>query len=166
MSNDGEMSEIDRVADRVGELLDARGAAVAVAESLTGGMIVSALARVEGSGEWLRGGIVAYARGVKHGLLAVRDGPVVSQGAAHDMAVNVARLLDAGVGVSITGVGGPEPQDGVEPGVVWIGVAVAGAPCTPNCHEFEGSPTEVCEAGTLTALERLAEALERRARRT
>ena len=47
MSTDGEMSEIDRVADRVGELLDARGAAVAVAESLTGGMIVSALARVD-----------------------------------------------------------------------------------------------------------------------
>ena len=155
----GDRPTIDDLAARAADALRASGASLAVAESLTGGMVVSHLARREGASDWLRGGIVAYASSVKHDLLEVRDGPVVSRGAAHDLAVNVARLLDATVGLSVTGVGGPDPQDGVEPGTVWIGVAVAGEPCEPTCHEFEGSPTEVCEATTHTVLQRLLEAL-------
>jgi nicotinamide-nucleotide amidase len=155
----GDRPTIDDLAARAAAGLRASAATLAVAESLTGGMVVSHLARTEGASDWLRGGIVAYASSVKHGLLEVRDGPVVSRGAAHDLAVNVARLLDATVGLSITGVGGPDPQDGIEPGTVWIGVSVAGEPCDPTCHRFEGSPTEVCEASTNAALGRLLEAL-------
>jgi len=150
---------IDDLAARVADVLQASGATLAVAESLTGGMVVSHLARTEGASDWLRGGIVAYASSVKHGLLEVRDGPVVSRGAAHDLAVNVARLLDATVGLSITGVGGPDPQDGIEPGTVWIGASIAGEPCVPTCHQLEGSPTEVCEASVRAALGHLLEAL-------
>ena len=76
-------------------------------------------AKASGSSEWFRGGIVAYSSAVKYRLLGVPDGPVVSEAAAVAMARGVGRLLEADVAVAVTGVGGPEPQDGEPPGTVW-----------------------------------------------
>src|SRR5688572_4998019 len=96
------------------------GSTVAVAESLTGGMLSSRLARREGASDWFRGGVVAYSRLTKERLLGIGDVPVVSEAAARAMAENVARLLSADLAVAVTGVGGPDPEDGVPPGTVWI----------------------------------------------
>jgi nicotinamide-nucleotide amidase len=105
------------------KLLLAHGITVAVAESVTGGLVASRMVGVAGASTWFRGGIVSYASEVKFNLLGVPEGPVVSSDAAAAMAVGVADRLGADVGLSITGVAGPEPQDGQRPGTVFVAVS-------------------------------------------
>ncbi|MGQ0431546.1 MAG: competence/damage-inducible protein A [Microthrixaceae bacterium] len=108
----------------IGRMLRERGLTVAVAESLTGGLVASRIVSVPGSSDWFRGGVVAYASEVKHKVLDVPDGPVVSEAAATAMADGVRRLLGADVGLSTTGVAGPTEQEGQPPGTVWLGMAI------------------------------------------
>lgn len=120
-----------------------RGLSLAVAESLTGGLVTSRFAEAPGASEWLRGGLVAYSREVKHQVLDVPPGPVVSAAAAASMASGAARLLGADVAVSVTGVGGPDDQDGQPPGTVWVATypPSLGAPVR---LDLEGDPGEIC----------------------
>ena len=119
---------------------------------------MQALARREGSGDWLMGGVVAYHRDVKHGLLGVTDDVVVSANAACQMASGARAALGAGLGIAVTGAGGPEPQDGQPPGTVWIAVDDGGAPVSALLR-LSGDPEQVCidsVAGALSfATERL-----------
>lgn len=150
----------DDLAARIAERAQEQDRTVAVAESLTGGMVASALARAEDASTWFRGGIVAYSSEVKHDLLDVPEGPVVSPESAAAMAESVARLLGADVTVAVTGAGGPDPQDGQPPGTVWIAAhdtRAAGA--EPHQHRFSGSPAEVCHASAVASLEALLTAL-------
>jgi nicotinamide-nucleotide amidase len=107
----------------VAALLVERGATLAVAESLTGGLVAARLVNVPGASTWFRGGVVSYASDVKRTLLAVPPGPVVSREAAAAMAAEVRRLLGADIGLGVTGVAGPDPQDGEPPGTVFLAVA-------------------------------------------
>jgi PncC family amidohydrolase len=91
---------------RIGEALQQRGETLAIAESLTGGLLAASFARASGAGDWFRGGMVAYASLVKHSLLGVPAGPVVSAQAAAAMAAGAGRVLQAAVGLAVTGVGG------------------------------------------------------------
>lgn len=109
----------------VGQLLCGLGYRVAVAESLTAGLVSARLASVPGASAWLAGAVVCYGEDVKRELLGVGPGPVVSERAAKEMALGVARLLHAQVGLSLTGVAGPETQDGQPVGTVFIGLYVA-----------------------------------------
>jgi nicotinamide-nucleotide amidase len=111
-------------------LLAAQQATVAVAESLTGGALASALVDVPGSSVAFRGGVVAYASELKTELLGVDAGLLAAGGAvqaevAVQMARGVARRLGTTYGVATTGVAGPDPVDGVAPGTAYV--AVAGA---------------------------------------
>jgi nicotinamide-nucleotide amidase len=89
--------------------------------------------------------VVAYSAEVKRQLLGVRPGPVVSRGAVLDMARGAALLFDADCAVAVSGVGGPDPQDGLPPGTVWLAV-VAGDHQRAELHRFAGDPDEVCAA--------------------
>lgn len=111
----------------LGESLVSRGETLAVAESLTGGMVSSRLVGVPGASRWFRGGVVSYASEVKRRLLGASEGPVVSAEAARAMAEGVRSLLGAGVGLALTGVAGPETQDGEPVGTVFVGMAGPGA---------------------------------------
>jgi len=108
----------------VGRMLLDRGLTVAVAESLTGGLVASRMVGIPGASDWFRGGVVAYDGEVKVDLLGVPDGPVVSEAAAMAMADGVRRLLHADVGLSTTGVAGPTEQEGHPAGTVWLGLAL------------------------------------------
>jgi nicotinamide-nucleotide amidase len=112
--------------DAVGRLLLAGGLTLAVAESLTGGMVASRLVDVVGASNWFRGGVVSYASEVKFDVLGVREGPVVTAEAAEEMASGAARLLSADVGLSTTGVAGPEEQEGKPVGTVFVGLHLDG----------------------------------------
>lgn len=151
--------DLDRIAARVSDVATSTGRTVAVAESLTGGLLSSALAAAGGSGRWYRGAVVAYASGVKHDVLGVPDGPVVDAGAAQVMAEQARKLLGADVAVALTGVGGPDPQDGHEPGTVFIAIA-DGATDDVVRREFPGEPGDVCAGCAAAALRFLAERLE------
>jgi len=114
----------------VGRLLAGAGWYLAVAESLTGGLIGGRLTAVPGAGDWFRGGVICYDTDVKRDLLEIGDVPAVSEEAASRMAAGVARLLDAEVGLAVTGVAGPTEQDGQPVGTVWIGLHWPGGEVT------------------------------------
>jgi len=112
----------------VSRLLLARGATVAAAESLTGGLLGSLLSETPGSSDTFRGAVVAYATTLKTALLGVpvellaERGPVDSD-VAVAMAHGVRTRLGATYGVALTGVAGPDIQDGATPGTVYVGIA-------------------------------------------
>lgn len=108
----------------VGRMLRERGLTVAVAESLTGGLVASRMVSIAGSSDWFRGGVVAYASDVKFDLLGVPEGPVVCREAAEAMAEGVRRVLGADVGLATTGVAGPTEQEDQPVGTVWLGLAL------------------------------------------
>src|SRR3954447_15933565 len=141
---------------RLGALLEHGGVPVAVAESLTGGELSARLASTPGSSAWFRGGVVAYASDVKHELLDVPPGPVVSESAATAMARGVCRLLGAEVATAVTGVGGPDPRDGEPPGTVWLALCDEGT-VTARLERLDGSPAEIVDATCACALEWLVE---------
>lgn len=138
----------------VGRLLVARGLTLAVAESLTGGLLASRIVAISGASEWFRGGIVAYAGDVKVELLDVPPGPVVSEAAACAMAVGVRRRLGADVGLSTTGVAGPSEQDGEKPGVVWLGLAF-GEDVSAIRVQLPGDRDRVRQMAVISAVDRL-----------
>lgn len=112
-------------------LLVGRGATVAVAESLTGGLLGAELTEMPGSSATFAGGVIAYATPLKHALLGVPADLLAAHGAVHpEVAVAMARgvreRLGASYGLAVTGVAGPEPQDGHPVGTVHVAVADSG----------------------------------------
>lgn len=114
------------LAEAVAELALARGARLGVAESLTGGTVGAMLTEVPGASRWFAGSVVSYASQVKFRLLGVPEGPVVSAEAAATMAEGARTALGASVGLAVTGVAGPEPQEGLEVGTVFVAVSAPG----------------------------------------
>ncbi len=146
-------------AERIAEAAQRRGLTVAVAESLTGGLLASQLAAAPAAAEWFHGGVVAYSRRTKHEVLRVPPGPVVSATAALAMARGVAGLLDADLSVAVTGAGGPDPQDGQPPGTVWIAVSHDDRQHAELHHFAEPDPAAVCERTCTEALNALLTSL-------
>ncbi len=142
-------------------LLQRSGRSLAVAESLTGGQLSSRLAKLPGASQWYRGAVVAYASEVKHEVLGVRPGPVVSREAALDMAHGAAKLLDASVTIAVTGVGGPDPQDGQPPGTVWVAVWTDEGEEAVRL-DLGGDPEEIVEGTCRHCFDVLLEHLARR----
>ena len=140
--------------------LGARGLTLAVAESITGGLIASRLVNVAGASAWFRGGVVSYASDVKFELLGVTPGPVVSATAAEEMARGVARVLSADVGLSVTGVAGPEEQDGQPAGTVFVGVAMDGT-SEHVALRLPGDRPRVRAYSAISALDALRRVLDR-----
>ena len=116
----------EAIEDAVARVLGADGLTLGLAESLTGGLAASRLVNVPGASRWFRGSVVSYASEVKFDVLGVPEGPVVSEEAARAMAEGARRVLGADVGLSITGVAGPDPQDDQPPGTVFVGLARPG----------------------------------------
>ena len=142
----------------IAEAVVRSGLTVAAAESLTGGNIAAALSAIEGASTWFRGGVVAYGEEVKFNLLEVDRGPVIRAEVAEQMATGAARLLDADVAVSTTGVGGPGPQEDQPQGTVYIAVATD-SECVVHTYHFAGDPAEVVAKATAQALHDLAAVL-------
>ncbi|MFF8569086.1 CinA family protein [Streptomyces albidoflavus] len=112
-------------------LLEERGETLAVAESLTGGLVAAAVTAAPGASAAFRGSVTAYATELKARLLGVDEALLRARGAvdpevALQMAQGVRRELGAEWGVATTGVAGPEPQDGRPVGTVYVAVAGPG----------------------------------------
>ncbi|GAA2892708.1 CinA family protein [Microbacterium esteraromaticum] len=157
----------------VGQLIDAlreRGWTLGVAESLTGGAVASEVVSVPGASAALLGGVVAYATPVKHTLLGVDSRLLAEYGPVHpDVAVQMAEgvrravAVDgraADVGISTTGIAGPESPDGQPVGTVHVGIATpSGVQSVP--HLFSGTRAEIrrqaVEAAIAAALDAVRE---------
>jgi nicotinamide-nucleotide amidase len=160
MSAHGDSSALAR---QIVDVLTARGQTVAVAESLTGGLVAAALTSIPGASVVLRGGIVAYATELKSALLAVpaellaRRGPV-DPGVAAAMAAGVRDWLGATYGVSTTGVAGPGPADGKAQGTVFVAVDGPSGPLGSGLR-LAGSRQEVRDQAVAASLSLLVSAL-------
>lgn len=136
-----------------------RGETVSCAESLTGGLVADAFVTVPGTSTVFRGGVVAYATQLKHELLGVDADLLAARGAvdpdvALQMAAGVRRRLGSQWGVATTGVAGPEPQDGVPPGVVYVAVDGPGSHRVAR-HELAGDRERVRAVACERAIELL-----------
>ncbi|NUL48930.1 nicotinamide-nucleotide amidohydrolase family protein [Cellulosimicrobium funkei] len=108
-----------------------RGLTVATAESLTAGLLAATLAEVPGASGTLQGGVIAYQNHVKQDLLGVDADLLARHGAVHpevarQMAEGARRATGADLGISTTGVAGPEPHQGQPVGTVYVGLAGPG----------------------------------------
>jgi len=101
---------------------------------------------------------VAYARSVKRDASDTASS-VVSEQAAREIAAGARRLLGADVALSVTGVGGPDEQDGEQPGTVWVAVD-DGAHVDAFGHHFDGEPPDIVGESRLAALQALADRLD------
>ncbi|MFJ4747363.1 CinA family protein [Streptomyces albogriseolus] len=114
-------------ATEVVRLPTVKGGTLAVAESLTGGLVAAEITSVPGASKVFRGSVTAYATELKHRLLGV-DATLLAQRGAVDpqvaaqMAAGVRKALGADWGIATTGVAGPDPQDGQAVGTVYIAV--------------------------------------------
>ena len=126
---------------------------------MTGGQLAAGISEGPRASEWFRGGVVAYQPATKRKLLGVSDGPVVSERCAVEMARGVATLLDAEVGVALTGVGGPGPAEGQAPGTVWMAVHTPNGDVSQLAQLEEHDPSEVCTISCALAIRLANEAL-------
>jgi nicotinamide-nucleotide amidase len=133
---DGPVREREAAAEVIG-LLTERGQHIAVAESLTGGLLAAALTGIPGASAAFRGAVVAYATELKATILGVPAGLLERHGAVHPgvaaaMAAGVRRQLGAAVGAATTGVAGPDPADGQPVGTVYIAVSIGPGAAGPG----------------------------------
>lgn len=145
--------------------LSGAGRTLAVAESLTGGLVAAAVVEVPGASAVMRGGVVAYATDVKASVLGVDRDLLAARGAvdpdvAVAMAAGVRRLLGADVGLATTGVAGPGPQDGRAPGTVHVAVVTADGPQVRSLR-LPGDRAAVRAAATAAVLELATEVVTR-----
>jgi PncC family amidohydrolase len=135
--------EIFALAQQVGERLRKLRKSIAVAESCTGGLLGAALTDVPGSSAYFLGGVISYADPVKVNQLGVPQATLrrygaVSEQAAAAMASGVREMLRADIGVSITGVAGPDAEGSKPVGLTFIGIA---APTLPSAAGGGGKMT-------------------------
>lgn len=121
---------------------------IAAAESLTGGMFQKELTAVPGASALLQGGVVCYTPKVKQKVLHVKKETidrfgVVSAQCAKELAENVADILEADIGISFTGVAGPDELEGNPVGTVYIGIKIKGQPTRVEKLNLGGSRTAI-----------------------
>lgn len=147
------MSHAGRLAAALVPALHERGLTVAVAESLTGGLVMATLTEIPGASAVLRGGPVVYATDTKASELGIDAGLLASLGpvsarVAEAMAVGVRARWQADIGLATTGVAGPEGQNGHPVGEVYVALA--------DASDSFALPCSLGQAGDRAAIRRQA----------
>ena len=153
------MSDQDQLAAEVVSRLQMRSQTLATAESLTGGLLGATLTAVPGASRVYRGGFITYATDLKATLAGVAAttlsevGPVAAR-TAQEMARGAVERCGADLGVALTGVAGPDPQDGHPVGQVYIALAIGSSRSVPLVVEqrFGGDRKEIRSATVRAAL--------------
>ncbi|MER5648351.1 nicotinamide-nucleotide amidohydrolase family protein [Streptosporangium sp. NPDC002524] len=146
-------------------LLVRRGETVAVAESLTAGLICASLTGPPGASAAFLGGVVSYATELKHRLLDVPAELLAREGAVHPgvaaaMADGVRRLTGSTYGLAATGVAGPDPQDGKSVGTVHLAVSGPGGRVWHRDPRLAGTRDQIRESTVNEAVDLLRGVLE------
>jgi PncC family amidohydrolase len=153
--------------DRVAEALAGEGLHLVVAESCTGGMLAAALTDRPGASRFLDAGLVTYSNEAKERMLGVRPEILASYGAvsrqvAEAMAAGARATLGADLGLSITGIAGPDGGSADKPvGTVWMALASAEG-VEARRFLFEGERGTVRSNSVKAAIDMLDRYLERR----
>lgn len=130
------------------KLLKSRDMTISAAESLTGGMFQQELTSVSGASNLFQAGIVCYSNEAKIGLVNVRPEIIEKHGAvskecAEELAVNISFIAKSDIGISFTGVAGPDSLEGHQAGTVFIGVHIKGQPVHVEHLRMSGSRTAI-----------------------
>jgi nicotinamide-nucleotide amidase len=136
------------------DALRSQGRTLALAESVTGGLVSARLTGVAGASDVLRGSVVSYASEVKFDVLGVPEGPVVTEEAAAAMALGACRVLGADVGLALTGVAGPAEQEGQPVGTLCVGIAIDGVTTTRSLR-LPGQRDQMRQYSVISALDLL-----------
>lgn len=139
------------------------GRTIATAESLTGGLLGATITGVAGASNVYRGGWVVYATAAKADVggldpALLRHHGAVSAWTVEQLALNVAAAFGADVGCALSGVAGPDPQEGRPAGTVWLGVAQDGA-ATSRLLQLGGDRAGVRRAAVEAAVGGLVDLL-------
>lgn len=143
------------LAEQVVTLLKRKNKKIAVAESCTGGLLAAYITAIPGASTVFELGMVTYSAATKQNELGVKEATIksfgtISRQTASEMAENVRLKSGADIGVSITGVAGPDPSEGKKPGTVFISLSSASGSVTIQLNiTLKGRNsirTAVCEA--------------------
>ncbi len=137
------------------QMLRTRGWTLGLAESVTGGLVAGRITNVAGASEVFAGSVVSYASEVKFDLLGVERGPVVSEGAAMQMASGARRVLHTDVALALTGVAGPTEQDGMPVGTLCAAVALPDGRVVARTFRLPGLRDQMRQMSVITALDLL-----------
>ena len=136
-------------------MLRKRGLTLALAESVTGGLVSGRLTQIAGASDVFRGAVVSYASDVKHDVLHVSPGPVVSEAAAAQMAQGAKDLLGADVGLALTGVAGPDQQDGQPVGTLCVAVVLPDGQVHTKTFALPGQREQMRQMSVISSLDML-----------
>ncbi len=120
---------------------------IACAESCTGGLVMSRLTDFAGASAHVKGGVVAYTNEIKNNILHVdaetlKKFGAVSRQTALEMATNVRAIFNSTIGLSTTGVAGPDKSEGKEVGTVYVAIVGENFSEVVDCH-FKGTRSEI-----------------------
>ena len=158
-------NEEDTLESVVVELLKKRGKKIATAESCTGGLLAGRIVNVPGASQVFEEGIVSYSNKAKQKTLGVKKGTLKEEGAvsektAAEMAKGICRETKAQVGVSVTGIAGPDGGSKKKPvGLVFIGCCIDGR-VTVEEYRFDGTRDKVRERSVKAALDLVRRSLQ------
>jgi len=142
--------------DQIADLLKKSHQTLAVAESVTGGMVSERLTNISGSSEYFMGSVVSYHNRIKVQELNVpakiisKDG-VVSQSVAQAMAEGIRKRFRTDIGLSVTGCAGPLPLPPAPVGLVYVALAASKDPVVKELH-LQGTRKEIREKAAQAAL--------------
>jgi len=120
---------VQELASSLIKKLEEKNLTIAVAESLTGGLVAASLTEIPGASKVFKGSITAYADEIKQNILNVKDETItnftsISEQVALEMAINVRTIMKSDIGISTTGVAGPEKSAGFAPGLVFVAISI------------------------------------------
>ena len=145
-------------------LIDMENFTIACAESCTGGLLMSRLTDFAGASAYVKGGVVAYCNEIKNKILHVEEETLKNFGAvssqtALEMAANVREIFSATIGLSTTGVAGPDTSEGKPVGLVYAAIVGENFSEVKEFH-FSGSRSEIKMQAADAAFELLMRRME------
>lgn len=143
-------------------MLKERQLTLGLAESVTGGLVAGRITNVPGSSAVLRGGVVSYASEVKFDVLGVPEGPVVTEEAAVAMAEGAKRVLGSDIGLALTGVAGPDTQEGHPPGTLCIGLVLDDGSSHSTTVQLPGARDQMRQLSVISSLDFLRRRLSQK----
>jgi len=120
---------VQELASNLIKKLQEKNLTITVAESLTGGLVAASLTEIPGASKVFKGSITAYSDEIKQNVLNVNKETItnftsISEQVALEMAINVRKIMKSDIGISSTGVAGPEKSAGFAPGLVFVAISI------------------------------------------
>ena len=153
---------LDSLEIHLGKLLSESGLTISVAESFTGGMIGDLITNAPGSSVYFQGGVIAYANEVKMEILGVSEETLIKYGAVSkqtvlEMARGVRAALNTDIGISSSGIAGPDGGSEEKPvGTVWIGLSALQME-DAELFMFSGDRLQIKEQAAQAAIQRVVD---------